>query len=57
MPAKQKINLGKVLASLNTACQKCGYLIPPEERRHVDFERIVCPKCGERFIPAPPSRS
>jgi predicted RNA-binding Zn-ribbon protein involved in translation (DUF1610 family) len=50
MPKKQKINLAKVLASLNTTCTKCGYSIPPEEKRRVDFEHMLCPKCGERFI-------
>lgn len=51
MPKKQKINLAKVLASLNTTCPKCAYSIPPNERRHVDFEYIECPKCKERFVP------
>jgi ribosomal protein S27AE len=51
MPKKQRINLAKVLAALNTPCPKCGHSIPPKERRHVDFEHIVCPKCGERFKP------
>ncbi len=51
MPTKQKINLAKVLASLNTFCPKCGYSITPSERTHVDFEHIECPKCGERFKP------
>jgi ribosomal protein S27AE len=51
MPKKQKINLAKVLAALNTPCPKCGYSIPPGEKRRVDFEHMQCPKCGERFIP------
>jgi predicted RNA-binding Zn-ribbon protein involved in translation (DUF1610 family) len=51
MPQKQKINLDKVLASLNTTCQKCGYSIAPAEIRRVDFERVECPECGEHFIP------
>jgi ribosomal protein S27AE len=51
MPKKQKINLAKVLDSLNTACPKCGYSIPPNERTHVDTEHIRCPMCGERFKP------
>jgi ribosomal protein S27AE len=50
MPKKQKINLAKVLAALNTPCPKCGYSIPPGEKRRVDFEHMQCPKCGERFI-------
>jgi predicted RNA-binding Zn-ribbon protein involved in translation (DUF1610 family) len=52
VPKKQRINLEKVLASLNTICTKCGYSIPPDERCAIDFERILCPKCGELFIPA-----
>jgi len=51
MPKKQKINLEKVLASLNTLCPKCGYSIPPERLRRVDFERIKCPECSELFAP------
>jgi ribosomal protein S27AE len=51
MPQKQKINLGKVMASLETICPKCGHSIAPAELRRVDFERVVCPQCGERFIP------
>jgi ribosomal protein S27AE len=57
MPKKQKINLAKVLASLNTSCPRCGYSIGPAERRHVDFEHVECPKCHERFIPVLPSHS
>lgn len=51
MPQKQKINFAKVNAALDTPCPKCGYLIAPAELRRVDFERVVCPECGERFIP------
>jgi predicted RNA-binding Zn-ribbon protein involved in translation (DUF1610 family) len=51
MPRKEKINLAKLLASLNTTCQKCGYSNPPEEIRRIDSERMECPKCGEQFIP------
>lgn len=53
MPKKQKINLAKVIASLNTPCSKCGYSIPPAERRRVDSYQIKCPKCGERFVAGP----
>jgi len=38
-------------AGLKMRCPKCGYSISPEERSHVDSERLECPKCGERFIP------
>jgi predicted RNA-binding Zn-ribbon protein involved in translation (DUF1610 family) len=49
MPRKQKINLEKVLASLNTLCSKCGYSIPPAETCRLDTQRMKCPKCGEVF--------
>jgi len=51
MPSKQKINLDKVKASLNTLCPKCGYSIPPEKLYRIDSDHIQCPECGERFIP------
>ena len=51
MPSKQKINLVKVKAALNTVCTKCGYAIPPARIRRIDSEQIECPECGERFIP------
>jgi ribosomal protein S27AE len=41
MPQKQKINLEKVLASLNTVCPKCGCSITPDKIRRIDSERIV----------------
>jgi ssDNA-binding Zn-finger/Zn-ribbon topoisomerase 1 len=50
MPKKQKINLANVLASINTTCPKCDYSIPSPELRRVDFEHVLCPKCGERFV-------
>jgi ribosomal protein S27AE len=50
VPQKQKINLEKVMASLNTACPKCGCSITPDKIRRIDFQRIVCSECGERFI-------
>jgi ribosomal protein S27AE len=53
MPRARKINLEKVRASLDTVCPKCGSLILPAEVRRVDFERIECPICGERFVPGP----
>jgi predicted RNA-binding Zn-ribbon protein involved in translation (DUF1610 family) len=51
MPKKQKINLAKVMASLNTVCPKCGCSIPTEKRVRVDWERLQCPECGERLVP------
>ena len=52
-PRSRKINLKKVQASLDAVCPKCGRLIPPAEVRHIDFERIECPVCGEQFMPSP----
>jgi hypothetical protein len=40
-----------VLASLNTTCPKCGFAITPDQVKRVDFERMECPKCGEKFSP------
>jgi ribosomal protein S27AE len=50
MPRSRKINLEKVLASLHTT-PKCGFAITPDQVKRVDFERMECPKCGERFQP------
>jgi predicted RNA-binding Zn-ribbon protein involved in translation (DUF1610 family) len=49
----RKINLAKVQASLDAVCPKCGGLISPAQIRRIDFERIECPVCGERFAPSP----
>jgi predicted RNA-binding Zn-ribbon protein involved in translation (DUF1610 family) len=51
MARSRKINLGKVRASLDTKCPKCGFTITPDLVKRVDFERIECPKCGEKFQP------
>ncbi len=32
MPARKKINMEKVMASLATPCPQCGYQIPPAEK-------------------------
>ena len=53
MPKKQKINLEKVLASMNTLCPKCGRVIQPAEIRRVSFDEIECPECGARFKTRP----
>jgi DNA-directed RNA polymerase subunit RPC12/RpoP len=53
MPRSRKINLEKVQASLDAACPKCGRMIPPADVRRIDFDRIECPMCGERFVPGP----
>jgi ribosomal protein S27AE len=38
-----------VLASLDKTCPKCGFTITPDLVKRVDFERIECPECGEKF--------
>jgi ribosomal protein S27AE len=50
MPRSRKINREKVLASLDKTCPKCGFTITPDLVKRVDFERIECPQCGERFV-------
>jgi ribosomal protein S27AE len=46
---KNKINLEKVLAALNTVCPFRGHSISLAEIRRIDFERMKCPKCGSVF--------
>jgi hypothetical protein len=53
MPRARRINLEKVLASLDAVCPKCGKVITPAEVKRIDFECIECPVCGERFEPGP----
>ena len=48
-PRSRKINREKVLTSLNKAGPKCGFTITPDLVKRVDFERIECPECGEKF--------
>ena len=45
----RKIDRGKVMASLTTACPKCGYAIPPNETQRVSFTEMKCPKCQTVF--------
>jgi ribosomal protein S27AE len=47
---KNKINRAEVMASLNTACPSCGYLIPPGEILRVTTEGMKCPKCDSVFV-------
>jgi ribosomal protein S27AE len=51
MPRSRKINLEKVQASLDKKCPKCGFTITLDLIKRVDFERMDCLKCGERFQP------
>jgi ribosomal protein S27AE len=55
MPARKKINLEKVLASLATPCPQCGYQIPPAEVRLVSSTQMLCPKCGVTFTASAPA--
>jgi predicted RNA-binding Zn-ribbon protein involved in translation (DUF1610 family) len=49
MVSRKKVNLAKVMASLDTICPKCGKVIKPAEMQRVDFEKMKCPACGELF--------
>jgi predicted RNA-binding Zn-ribbon protein involved in translation (DUF1610 family) len=51
MPRSRKINLEKVLATLDAKCPKCGVTITPDQVKRLDFERMECPKCGAKFQP------
>jgi ribosomal protein S27AE len=57
MPRSRKINLEKVRASLDKTCPNCGFTITPDLVKRVDFERVECPKCGEKFQPAERERN
>jgi hypothetical protein len=50
-PRKQKINLEKVRASLDTICTKCGEAITPDKLSRIDPYRVECPVCHEPFAP------
>jgi ribosomal protein S27AE len=51
----RKIDLAKVMASLNTFCPKCGYSIPPNEAQRVSFTEMKCPKCTAVFVSGKPA--
>jgi hypothetical protein len=53
MPRSRKVNIEKVLASLDTIWPECGKAISPVEMQRIDFERMKCPACGERFAISP----
>lgn len=44
MPARGKIDLEKVKASLSTFCPHCGHEIAPAELRRIDFDQVLCPR-------------
>jgi uncharacterized CHY-type Zn-finger protein len=50
--AARRINLERVQASLDVICPKCEKAISPAEIKRVDFEKMECPACGERFAPS-----
>jgi predicted RNA-binding Zn-ribbon protein involved in translation (DUF1610 family) len=53
---RNKIDLEKIHASLNTICTFCGFAISPADVERTDFEHIRCPNCGQEFIPAQTNR-
>jgi len=52
MPARRKLDLDTIWASLATVCPHCSARIESEEIKRVDGERLECPWCGGTFIPA-----
>jgi len=44
MVSRKKIDLTKVLNSLNVTCPECGYSIPPNEQMRISMEQMRCPK-------------
>jgi ribosomal protein S27AE len=50
MVTRKKIDLKKVLASLNETCPHCGYSIPPSEQMRLDGKRMLCPKCKKGVL-------
>jgi ribosomal protein S27AE len=47
--SREKINLDKVLRSLNVTCPRCGASLAPIERQRLDDDRVGCLKCGKDF--------
>jgi uncharacterized Zn finger protein len=48
MPARKKIDLEKVKASIATPCPQCGHEITPEVLR-INSTQVRYPKCGVIF--------
>jgi len=46
-----KLDLEKILKSLNVTCPHCNASITPAQQTRIDFERMKCPHCGETFVP------
>jgi hypothetical protein len=51
MPARHKLDLEKIGASLSTDCLHCGHSIAPAERTHIDIEHLECLRSSKRFMP------
>ena len=49
MVSRKKIDLPKVLNSLNVVCPECGYSIPPNEVVRLGKGLIRCPQCKKEF--------
>jgi hypothetical protein len=49
MPARRKLDLEKIPASLNTVCPHCDASIPPEYQNRVDNDCMKCPLCSREF--------
>ena len=46
---RKKIDLKKVLEALSTTCPSCGFSIPADKVRRIDFTRMQCSKFGHVF--------
>jgi ribosomal protein S27AE len=51
---RKKIDLTKVLESLNTVCPACGFSISADKLRRIDFTRMQCLKCEALFAAGKP---
>jgi predicted RNA-binding Zn-ribbon protein involved in translation (DUF1610 family) len=46
---RKKLDRAKIMAALDRACPKCGYVITPAEIQRLDSETMLCPMCGKEF--------
>jgi hypothetical protein len=51
MPARRKINIEAIRASLNLICPKCQAEIEPSQILRITFEEIQCPYCDSVVKP------
>jgi rubredoxin len=49
MPARKRIDLAKVLTSLDVVCPECSCSIPPDQMERVGNEQMKCPLCDAVF--------